>query len=159
LPIRMRPPSTASPLPAAAGRAGPSPGPLPSAQGRGLRQPESVQSWTCLNRGVAEVGGGKISSASQGAQQRPLLLSRHGWGDNFRVVLPLEYPLIEAGFRLLVVTGPGYAGTALKGEVEGKTMDWRRAAGFARMVAALLDQLYGADQWRLGVGSREVVSP
>jgi pimeloyl-ACP methyl ester carboxylesterase len=66
-------------------------------------------------------------------------------------VVPLEYPLIDAGFRLLVVHRPGYAGTALEGAVEGRKVDWRSPGGFARTAAGLLDHLYGAGKWRLSV--------
>jgi pimeloyl-ACP methyl ester carboxylesterase len=65
------------------------------------------------------------------------------------VVLPLEYPLIEAGFRLLVFHRPGYVGTALWGRAAGKARDWRTAAGQAELAAGLLDRLYGDRRWRV----------
>jgi len=47
--------------------------------------------------------GARVTYALQGPAHAPLLLYFHGWGDDYRVVLPLEYPLIEAGYRLLVL--------------------------------------------------------
>jgi pimeloyl-ACP methyl ester carboxylesterase len=100
---------------------------------------------------MADINGGKITYAIQGPESGPLILYLHGWGDDFRVVAPLEYPLIEAGFRLLVVHRPGYAGTTLEGEVDGKKVDWRTPSGFARAAAGLLDHLHGVAKWRTAV--------
>jgi pimeloyl-ACP methyl ester carboxylesterase len=121
----------------------------PSGPGQEFLEPERVKNWDLPALQVAAVGGGKISYAIQGSG--PLLLYFHGWGDDFRVVLPLEHPLIEAGFRLLVVHRPGYAGTTLEGEVDGRKVDWRSAASFACAVGALLDKLYGSGNWSLAV--------
>ena len=96
---------------------------------------------------AADIGGGKVTYAIQGPENGPLIVYFHGWGDDYRTVLPLEYPLIDAGFRLLVPHRPGYLGTTLEGEIDGKKVDWRTAAGFARAAAGLLDHLYGAGKW------------
>lgn len=98
-----------------------------------------------------EVEGGKVTYVIQGPEQGPLVLYFHGWGDDYRVVLPLEYPLIDAGFRLLVMHRPGYAGTAQDGKVGGRTIDRRAADGNARTAAGLLDRLFGTGTWRVSV--------
>jgi pimeloyl-ACP methyl ester carboxylesterase len=118
---------------------------------RGLLAPERVAISTYPSLSVADVGGGKISYALLGLGQGPLIVYFHGWGDDFRAVLALEYPLIDAGFRLLVVHRPGYAGTTLAGEVDGEAVDWRTAGAFAKAAAGLLDHLYGADTWHVSV--------
>jgi pimeloyl-ACP methyl ester carboxylesterase len=100
---------------------------------------------------TADINGGRITYAAQGPENGPLILYFHGWGDDFRGVVPLEYPLIKAGFRLLVVHRPGYAGTTLEGEVEGNKVDWRSPGGFAGAAAGLLDHLYGASKWKTNV--------
>ena len=92
--------------------------------------------------------GSRVTYAVQGPAQAPLLLYFHGWGDDYRVVLPLEYPLIEAGYRLLVFHRPGYAGTALSGRAGGRRHDWRTAAGQAELAAGLLDYLHSGRKWR-----------
>src|SRR5262245_12778729 len=74
---------------------------------------------------AADIMGSRVTYALQGPARAPLLLYFHGWGDDYRVVLPLEYPLIEAGYRLLVFHRPGYAGTALSGRAGGKARAWR----------------------------------
>jgi 2-hydroxy-6-oxonona-2,4-dienedioate hydrolase len=122
-----------------------------SAPARGLLDPERIASWTHPGISAADIGGGTITYGIQGPETGPLVLYFHGWGDDFRVVLPLEYPLIDAGFRLLVVHRPGYAGTTLGGEVDGKKDSWRTAAGFARAAAGLLDHLYGSGKWEAAV--------
>ena len=148
-PAAPRPPRCTA-FPALAGVATPARG-APSAPRPGGLTPDRVQNWTIPPLRIATVGGGKMSYAIQGSRGDPLVLYFHGWGDDFRVVLPLEHPLIEAGFRLLVVHRPGYAGTTLEGDVDGKKVDWRSPASFARVVGALLDQLYGTGSWSVAV--------
>ena len=63
------------------------------------------------------------------------------------MVLPLEYPLIEAGYRLLVFHRPAYAGTALFGRAGGRRHDWRTAAGQAELAADLLNYLHSGRKW------------
>jgi len=95
-----------------------------------------------------KVMGTRVTYAVQGPAHAPLLLYFHGWGDDYRVVLPLEYPLIEAGYRLLVFHRPGYAGTALSGRAGGRGRNWRTAAGQAELAAGLLDHLHSGRKWR-----------
>jgi pimeloyl-ACP methyl ester carboxylesterase len=100
---------------------------------------------------IANILGTRVSYALQGPVRAPLVLYFHGWGDDYRVVLPLEYPLIEAGYRLMVFHRPGYAGTALSGRVGGQTRNWRTAAGQAELAAGLLDHLHGGRKWRVSI--------
>jgi pimeloyl-ACP methyl ester carboxylesterase len=95
------------------------------------------------------ISGTRVTYALQGPERGPLLLYFHGWGDDYRTVLPLDYPLIEAGYRLLIFHRPGYAGTALSGGLGGKRRDWRLAAGQAELAAGLLDHLHGGRRWRV----------
>jgi pimeloyl-ACP methyl ester carboxylesterase len=99
----------------------------------------------------ANIMGTGVSYALQGPARGPLLLYFHGWGDDYRVVLPLEYPLIDAGYRLLVFHRPGYAGTGLSGRSGDRTRDWRTAAGQAELAARLLDHLHAGRKWRVAV--------
>jgi len=136
--------------------------PIATALGRALDAFQSAEALGLLESGrvanrphpdisTADFGRSKITYAIQGPESGALILYFHGWGDDFRVAMPLEYPLIEAGFRLFVVHRPGFAGTTLEGEVKGKMVDWRTAAGFARGAAGFLDRLYGAGKWQASV--------
>lgn len=100
---------------------------------------------------AAEIMGTRVTYALHGPARGPLLLYFHGWGDDYRAVLPLEYPLVDAGYRLLVIHRPGYAGTALSGRLAGKRQDWRTAQGQARLAAGLLDHLHGGRRWQVPV--------
>ena len=97
---------------------------------------------------MVEVGGGKISYKAYG-MGRSFFTCTVGATISHRPASRAAAD--EAGFRLLVVHRPGYAGTTLEGEVDGTTVDWRSAAGFARAIGDLLDHLYGAGQWSLAV--------
>lgn len=96
---------------------------------------------------IRSIDGGNVSYVVSGKPDRPLILYFHGWGDDYRVVLPLEYPLLDGGFRVLVMHRPGYMGTSLDGNT-----DRRSADGAARTAAALLDELFGKQQKVLVVG-------
>lgn len=109
----------------------------------GLLRADRVANYPYPAMSSAHVGGGIVTYAMQGPESGPTILYFHGWGDDYRVVLPLEYPLIDAGYRLLIVHRPGYAGTALEGSVDGQASDWRKAEGSARSAAALLAHLSG----------------
>jgi pimeloyl-ACP methyl ester carboxylesterase len=98
-----------------------------------------------------KVIGTRVTYTVQGPPHAPLLLYFHGWGDDYRVVLPLEYPLSEAGYRLLVFHRPGYAGTALSGRDGGRRRNWRTAAGQAELAAGLLDYLHSGRTWHVSV--------
>lgn len=115
-----------------------------------LLQLARVANYPYPSLSTALIAGGNVTHAIQGPYDGPVILYFHGWGDDYRVVLPLEYPLIDAGYRLLVVHRPGYAGTALEGIVDGETFDRRSAEGSAHTAAALLRHLYG-DSWRISV--------
>jgi pimeloyl-ACP methyl ester carboxylesterase len=125
--------------------------PAAAASDRHLLDPQRVGAYALPPVLQAEVDGGRITYAMQGPEQGPLVLYFHGWGDDYRVVLPLEYPLIDAGFRLLVMHRPGYAGTAQYGRIGSRTVDRRTADGNARTAAGLLDRLLGAGMWRTRV--------
>ena len=109
----------------------------------GLLESQRIANYSYPALSKAQVEGGTVTYAVQGPETGATILYFHGWGDDYRVVLPLEYPLIDAGYRLLVVHRPGYAGTSLDGAVDGGTIDWRSAKGSARSAAALLAHLCG----------------
>ena len=67
----------------------------------GLLHPQHIANVAYPDMSTVDIDGGRITYAIQGPESAPLILYLHGWGDDFRVVLSLEYPLIEAGFRLL----------------------------------------------------------
>ena len=115
-----------------------------------LLDPRRVADYDVPPASTAEVQGGKVTYAMQGPERGTLIVYFHGWGDDNRIVLPLEYPLLDAGFRLLVVHRPGYAGTALEGIAAGETHNWRTAAGSAQMAGLLLDRLQHR-KWRVAV--------
>jgi pimeloyl-ACP methyl ester carboxylesterase len=96
---------------------------------------------------IRSIDGGNVSYVMAGKPERPLILYFHGWGDDYRVVLPLEYPLMDAGFRVLVMHRPGYMGTSLEGNVDRHSPD-----GAARTAAALLTELFGEREKALVVG-------
>lgn len=94
---------------------------------------------------IRAVDGGNVSYVVHGRPGAPLILYFHGWGDDYRVVLHLEYPLLDAGFRLLVMHRPGYLGTSLEGN-----FDRRSADGAARTAGALLKEIFG-ERWKVSV--------
>jgi pimeloyl-ACP methyl ester carboxylesterase len=104
----------------------------------GLLKPARVDNEILPTPEMRAVDGGKVSYVIHGRPTAPLILYFHGWGDDYRVVLPLEYPLLDAGFRLLVMHRPGYFGTSLEGD-----FDRRSAEGAARTAGALLKELFG----------------
>ena len=131
--------------------------PIATALGRALDAFQSAEALGLLESGrvanrphpdisTADFGRSKITYAIQGPESGALILYFHGWGDDFRVAMPLEYPLIEAGFRLFVVHRPGFAGTTLEGEVKG----WP-SSRFRQGSCWLLDRLYGAGKWQASV--------
>jgi pimeloyl-ACP methyl ester carboxylesterase len=116
-----------------------------------LLDPQRVANYPLPPLATAQVMGRRVSYAVQGARERPLLLYFHGWGDDYSNVLPLEYPILDAGYRVLVFHRPGYRGTALSGPTSAKSSNWRSAAGQANLAKALLDQLHGGSNWRVHV--------
>jgi pimeloyl-ACP methyl ester carboxylesterase len=117
----------------------------------GLMQPERVESYPLPPVRTATIEGGRISYALAGPADGPLVLYFHGWGDDYRVVLPLEYGIADAGFRLVVPHRPGYAGTTLDWIKAGKTLAWRTASDTADVARRLIDQLQGPRRRRVAV--------
>jgi len=111
------------------------------ASGNGLMAAERVAAYRLPPAKTATIEGCNVTYALAGPESGPLILYFHGWGDDYRAVLPLEYPLMDAGFRLLVPNRPGYGGTALEWLKGGRTHTWRTAADTADIAARLLDQL------------------
>ena len=124
---------------------------LARASANGLLRPERVESYPLPAVKTATIEGGKVTYALAGPSDGPLVLYFHGWGDDYRVVLPLEYTLADAGFRLLVPHRPGYAGTTLDWIKAGKTLAWRTASDTADVARRLLDQLQGQRRRRIAV--------
>ena len=119
----------------------------------GLLQSARIVNYPYPALSSAVTGGGVVTYAVQGPEDGQRILYFHGWGDDYRVVLPLEYPLIDAGYRLLFVHRPGYAGSSLEGTVDGQTSDWRQADGSARSAAALLAHLHGKAERVVVIGT------
>jgi pimeloyl-ACP methyl ester carboxylesterase len=107
----------------------------------GLMVPDRIESYPLPALRTATIDGREVAYALAGPAGGPLALYFHGWGDDFRVVLPLEYTLTDAGFRLLVPNRPGYGGTALDWISGGKAFAWRTASDTADVAARLLDRL------------------
>jgi pimeloyl-ACP methyl ester carboxylesterase len=112
-----------------------------SAADAGLMLPERIEAYPLPGPRTVAIEGRDVAYALAGPAGEPLALYFHGWGDDFRVVLPLEYTLADAGFRLLVPNRPGYGGTALDWITGGKAFAWRTASDTADVAARLLDRL------------------
>ena len=119
----------------------------------GLLKPGRVENYPlpALRTALVDGGAGKVTYAIDGRVDGPLILYFHGWGDDYRMVFPLEYGLVDAGFRLLVPHRPGYAGTALEGRRGSNNTSWRTLSASRRSHRRLLDQLYGRGQWTVAV--------
>ena len=111
------------------------------ASGGGFLVPERVAGYPLPHAKTAVIEGCNVTYALAGPENGPLIVYFHGWGDDYRAVLPLEYSLMDAGFRLLVPNRPGYGGTALEWLKGSRTHTWRTAADTADIAAGLLDQL------------------
>jgi pimeloyl-ACP methyl ester carboxylesterase len=121
------------------------------APGQSFLSPQRIASYRVPAITTTEVAGTEVSYVIEGPENAPLILYFHGWGDDYRGVLPLEYPLVDDGFRLLVMHRPGYVGTKLEGYVRGKKVDRRTSAGTAHLAASLLDKLHGRRAWQVKV--------
>jgi pimeloyl-ACP methyl ester carboxylesterase len=117
-----------------------------SAADVGLMAPERIEGYPLPPSKTAAIEGRDVAYALAGPAGGPLALYFHGWGDDFRVVLPLEYTLADAGFRLLVPNRPGYGGTALDWITGGRAFAWRTASDTADVAARLLDRLQLQEQ-------------
>src|SRR6185295_13015099 len=144
------PHAAAARLPTDAGSAGPSSRPGAAAPGCGLLQAERVRNWPYPDLRVVEVGGGKISYPSKA----------HGMGRSFFTCTvgatishrPASRAAADRGWLPAARGAPArLCRHTLEGEVDGTTVDWRSAAGFARAIGGLRDYLYGAGQWSLAV--------
>jgi pimeloyl-ACP methyl ester carboxylesterase len=121
------------------------------AAGAGLMRVDRLQAYSLPPPRTATIDGGKITYALAGPASGPLLLYFHGWGDDYRIVLPLEYGLTDAGFRVIVPHRPGYAGTTLDWIQDGRAQAWRTAADTADAAARLLDHLELRGRQRVAV--------
>jgi pimeloyl-ACP methyl ester carboxylesterase len=125
-------------------------GPARAAEG-GLLDPKRLETYPLPTVKSATIEGGKVTYALAGPENGPLLLYFHGWGDDYRVALPLESGLTDAGFRILLPHRPGYAGTTLDWVKGGKTIAWRTASDTADVAARLIGQLRGHGRSRVAV--------
>jgi len=108
---------------------------------------------------VALDGADGVTFVRDGPANAPLILYFHGWGDDYHMVMPLEFGLAEAGFRLLLPHRPGYVGTALSGTRGSESVSWQGPAGTADLMARLLDKLYGPSKWDVAVVSMSGGTP
>jgi pimeloyl-ACP methyl ester carboxylesterase len=125
----------------------------------GLLDPARVEGFPLPEKksAVIEGGAGKVSFTRDG--EGPLILYFHGWGDDYRGVMPLECGLTDAGFRVLLAHRPGYQGSTLEGTSQGKTRSWEGPAATADLFAKLLDTLYGTGKWTVAVVSMSGGTP
>lgn len=126
---------------------------------RGLLDPARVEKFPLPEVQTAAIGAGKVTFTRDGPANAPLILYFHGWGDDYRGVMPLEYGLADAGFRVLLPHRPGYQGSALKGTQQGKRVSWEGPIATADLFAKLLDTLYGAGRWNVAVVSMSGGTP
>jgi pimeloyl-ACP methyl ester carboxylesterase len=108
---------------------------------------------------IIDDGAGKVTFTHIGPESAPLILYFHGWGDDYRGVMPLEHVLADAGFQVLLPHRPGYAGSELEGAKEGKDYYWHGPSDTADLFAKLLDHLYGSGRWSVAVVSMSGGTP
>jgi pimeloyl-ACP methyl ester carboxylesterase len=101
----------------------------------------------------------QITFVRGGPEDGPLILYFHGWGDDYHMVMPLEWGLAEAGFRILLPHRPGYVGTALSSTRGNANVSWEGPVGTADLTAQLLDGLYGTSKWNVAVVSMSGGTP
>ena len=136
------------------------PGPVRSAE-RGLLDPARVENFPLpeVQTAVIDDGAGNVTFTRDGPANAPLILYFHGWGDDYRGVMPLEYGLADAGFRVLLPHRPGYSGSALEGTQRSKKYSWEGPSRTADVFAKLLDTLYGTGKWNVAVVSMSGGTP
>src|SRR5204863_8446492 len=79
----------------------------------GLLDPSRVATFPLpeVQTAIIDDGAGKVTFTRDGPSKGPLVLYFHGWGDDYRGVMPLECGLPDAGFRVLLPHRPGYERT------------------------------------------------
>jgi len=112
-----------------------------------------------IERFKVDATGGVVTYAQAGKIEGPLLLYFHGWGATSRVSLPLEYHLLDAGYRIVHPHRPGYAGTSLRWTHNDEPFAWETARAGANVAARLLDHLYGKGKWNVRVVGRSGGAP
>jgi pimeloyl-ACP methyl ester carboxylesterase len=119
----------------------------------GLLDPDGVANFVLpeVQTALLDDGAGKITFTRDGPGNGPLILYFHGWGDDYRGVMPLEQGLAEVGFRILLPHRPGYGGTTLGGTQGKQSISWEGPTATADLFAKLLDRLYGRDKWNVAV--------
>jgi len=100
---------------------------------RNLLDPDRLRNFRIPQRKSIVRGNSRISYVDFGPPNGPTILYFHGWRGGYAAVLPREYILTDAGFRVLIPNRPGYDGSDLD---LGKTA--RDAADMGRH---LLDSL------------------
>ena len=127
----------------------------------GLLDADRVQNFPLpeVQSALIDGGAGKVTFTRDGPSNGPLVLYFHGWGDDYRGVMPLECGLADAGFRVLLPHRPGYQGTLLEGARNGKQYPWEGPSQTADLFAKLLDNLYGTGKWNVAVVSMSGGTP
>ena len=127
----------------------------------GLLDPSRVATFPLseVQTAIIDDGAGKVTFTRDGPSNGPLVLYFHGWGDDYRGVMPLECGLADAGFRVLLPHRPGYQGTTLAGTSRGKKQSWEGPSATADLFAKLLDTLYGSGKWNVAVVSMSGGTP
>jgi pimeloyl-ACP methyl ester carboxylesterase len=134
---------------------------LAGASQPGLLDPARVEGFPLpeVQTAVIDGGAGKVTFTRDGPSNGPLILYFHGWGDDYRGVMPLECGLADAGFRVLLAHRPGYQGTTLDGTQRSKPVSWEGPSATADLFAKLLDALYGAGKWNVAIVSMSGGTP
>jgi pimeloyl-ACP methyl ester carboxylesterase len=125
----------------------------------GLLDPARVEDFLLPEVQTAVIDGSAVTFTRDGPANAPLILYFHGWGDDYRGVMPLEAGLTEAGFRVLLPHRPGYSGSALEGTQQSKKYSWEGPSNTADLFAKLLDALYGTGKWSVAVVSMSGGTP
>jgi pimeloyl-ACP methyl ester carboxylesterase len=127
----------------------------------GLLDPDRVMTFPLpeVQNAVVNGGAGKVTFTAAGPENGSLVLFFHGWGDDYRGVMPLEYGLVDAGFRILLPHRPGYQGTTLQGTQQAEQISWEGPSATADLFAKMLDHLYGAGKWNVSVVSMSGGTP
>ena len=71
----------------------------------GLLQSARIANYPYPALSSAVIGGGVVTYAIQGPEDGQRILYFHGWGDDYRVVLPLEYAALRPAQTLVIAAG------------------------------------------------------